>query len=131
MSKKKELAPLPVIRVAPLGEIKAWVVLESELDVLERGSPSSIYLTFAVALLPTALSLFVAILSTTTSDRVFLTFLCVGVIFLIVGMLLLALWWQSHVSSRKLIEQIRNRMPPPPAIQEPILISESTHDQTA
>lgn len=97
MAKKKEQSLLPVVRLAPLGEIKAWVVLESELDILERGSPSSIYLTFAVALLPTSLGMFVALLSTTTSDRVFVTFLCVGVVFLIVGLLLLALWWQSHV----------------------------------
>ena len=39
---------LPVVRVAPLGELKVYPITESELDELARGSASSLYLNFSL-----------------------------------------------------------------------------------
>lgn len=52
-----EPAP-PVIRHAPLGELKVYTIYEHELDSLAQGSPTSLLLNFALLLLPTSLSLF-------------------------------------------------------------------------
>src|SRR6266851_10133365 len=42
----------PVIRVAPLGELKVYTINEHELETLGQGSPGSVYIGFALALLP-------------------------------------------------------------------------------
>ncbi|MDQ3814025.1 MAG: hypothetical protein M3347_08740 [Armatimonadota bacterium] len=109
----------PVVRYALIGEIKIYMVQEGELDKLAHGSPESVYLNFALALLPISITLAVTLLTTTVqSDRVYQAFLIVCVTTFIIGALLLVLWWRSRQSSKKLIEEIKSRMPPAPGIQE-------------
>lgn len=43
---------LPVVRVAPLGELNAYTVYEHELDTLAKGSPGSHLLGIGYALIP-------------------------------------------------------------------------------
>ena len=38
----------PVIRVAPPGELNVYPVYEHQLDLLAQGSPSSLFLNFAL-----------------------------------------------------------------------------------
>ena len=110
----------PVMRVAPLGELKVYTIYEHELDDLARGRPSSLYLNFAILFLPIFVTLLVTLTTTTiASDRSFIAYVCVCVISLIAGVVLLALWVKSHRSSKSIVERIRNRMPPPEGIQEP------------
>src|SRR2546421_12980669 len=45
VARKKDSPPVPVVRVAPLGELKAYTVSEHELDKLESGSSVSDLLT--------------------------------------------------------------------------------------
>jgi hypothetical protein len=124
MAKKKDdtwPAP-PVVRIAPLNELKAYIVSEHELDALARGSTGALFLNFALSLLPIALTLIVT-LSTTPieSNRLFQTFVSIATITFIAGMLLLLLWVREHKNARSLVEQIKSRMSPQPAIQvEPL-----------
>jgi hypothetical protein len=109
---------MPIIRYAPFGELKIYPVLEAELNTLAKGGDESLYLNFATALLPTSLSLFVALLTTTiNSNRVFVSFLTTAIVMLIAGLILLALWWRNRDSNQNLVRQIKDRMPPPLGIQ--------------
>ena len=117
---KDDLLPvLPVIRVAPLGEIKIYQILEGELDRLANGPPESIYLNFALTLLPVSFTLLITLLTTTIrSNRLYQSFVLIAAVTLIIGVILLILWARNRSSTRRLIEDIRNRMPPPPSIQD-------------
>lgn len=110
----------PVVRIAPLGEIRAWIVYEHELDALASGSPGAILLNFALALLPIALTLFTTLLTVPIEqDRVFYTFVCLTAITFIAGVICLVLWIRDRHSAKVLMNEIKNRMPPPEGIQEP------------
>lgn len=110
----------PVIRYAPLGELRVYTVHEHELEVLAQGSPASIYLNFALALLPVAITLFVALITTPVPPGyLYQAFVCVCAMTLIAGIVLLVLWSRQRSGAKALIQQIKNRMPPPEGIQEP------------
>jgi hypothetical protein len=117
MAKKKEEAP-PVVRVAPLGELKAYTVSEHELDRLARGSVVSDLLTIAYVLLSVAATLLVTLLSTTLEQLHFILFVCAVLIFAIAGGVCLYIGWRTRESVSAIVREIKNRMPPPPAIRE-------------
>lgn len=103
----------PEIRRARFDRLTIYEVSESELDVLERGSPGSIYLNFAIFLLSSAISLSVALLGATIpSDRTFLTFVALTVVGYVAGLVLLALWCRNRASVSAVAEEIRRRLPP-------------------
>src|ERR1700674_4860964 len=110
---KNENQPTPVVRVAPLGELRAYTIYEHELDALGSGSTGSLFLNFSLALLPVSLTLLVTLLTTKIeSDRLFAGFMTVAVVTAIAGVLLLFLWWQQHRGSQHMVHEIKGRMPP-------------------
>src|SRR5438477_5741607 len=88
----------PVIRVAPLGELNAYTVYEHELETLASGSPGGIFLNFALALLPLAVGIIVTLRSSTMTDLNFTLFTSASIIFIVAGLICLALWWKTHRS---------------------------------
>jgi hypothetical protein len=119
-AKKKESHPVaPVLRVAPLGELKVYTVTEDELEALGRGSPGSLFLNLGLALFPVAVAFLITLLSTdvpTVEGKIFFISSCV--LFFLAGTIFFILAASHHVSSQTLVEKIKNRMPPP----EPIAI---------
>ena len=109
----------PVIRVAPLGELRVYMVTEEELNIISRGSPGSVLSNFALALLPLAAAFLITLLSTTINSVAALVFfVCACLTCLIAGLICLALWWQHHRNTRTLVDQIRRRMPPAEGIPQ-------------
>ena len=109
----------PVVRYAPVGEIKIYMIQESELETLANGSSDSLFLSFSLALLPTALTLLVALITTKIESLyTFTAFVAVCAICFISGFSFLALWWRSRATKQRLVEEIKRRMPPPVGIQE-------------
>jgi hypothetical protein len=104
---------LPEIRRARIDILNIYEISEAELEILERGSPDSIYLNFAIFLLSVALS-FVISLSTTTivSDRIYYAFVLVTAVAAILGAFFLVLWRRNHQSVASVVAAIRKRMPP-------------------
>jgi hypothetical protein len=104
---------LPEIRRARINQLTVYDVTDSELEILERGTPDSLYLNFAIFLLSSALSFTVSLFTATVTNAA--TFIVI-VVFTIIGYLggifLLLLWKRSHTSITKCIESIRNRLPP-------------------
>jgi hypothetical protein len=114
----------PVIRVAPLGELKVYLITEAELNELERGSAASVHLNFALFFLGIAIPLFFTIrLAGFATDRTFNVFVIFFAVTFVAGLVLSVLWFLSHSRSTRLAGEIRRRMPPPPAIQEPVEMS--------
>ena len=91
----------PSVRVAPLGELKVYMVQEHELESLASGSPASLFLNFALSLLSSAIAFFITLLSTEIkSSRTFDVFVIVCVVFSISGLVLLELWRRNHISTQ-------------------------------
>jgi hypothetical protein len=112
----------PVIRIAPLGELRAYTVYEHELDQLAQGSAGSAFLNFELSLLSIFATLLVTLLTVTIPPQGYLypSFFSACLVTGIAAAILLLLAWKYYQSSSGLIERVKNRMPPAPGIQEPI-----------
>jgi predicted neutral ceramidase superfamily lipid hydrolase len=103
----------PAIRRARLDNLTIYEVSESELEIIERGSPDSIYLTISVALLTLATSFLGSLLLTEIKSSVILfLFIAIVVVGFIVGGILLILWKRSSSSVAICVAAIRRRLPP-------------------
>lgn len=120
MPPKKRFADQPPVRIAPLGEVRAYTVYEHELDALAQGGGGSLWLNFALALIPTAVGIVATMRSSQLIDINFLLFAGVAVIFLLVGAICLAVWGVTHTSSRRQLRAIKDRMPPPVLPSQPL-----------
>jgi hypothetical protein len=95
------------------------MVTEEELETLGRGSPGSIFLNFELALLPlSGASLITLVTTEIPSTPALVFFICACLICFIVGLLCLVLAWRNHVSTGKVVRQIKERMPPPAPIAQ-------------
>ena len=111
---KKDEPGSPIIRRAPLAELRIYEISEAELNALAQGSPASILLNFSLFLMPISVTLVVTLTTTRIdSARLFVSYVAVAILTLVLGALFLVLWWRLHRSSSKLVQQIRDRMPPP------------------
>ena len=110
----------PAIRRARLDNLTIYEVSDAELNTIEKGSPDSIYLTIAVALLSSAISFLGAYLVTdipsVPTKIFFAVFIVVG---FVVGVVLLILWLRSKSSVSECIQIIRGRLPPEGVLATP------------
>lgn len=91
-------------------QIDIYEVTENELNQLEKGTDSDLYLQFSIALLSVFVSLTVCFFTTTfEDDKVFYGFVCVDAICLIIGAILLLLWNRNRKEKSDIIQGIKNR----------------------
>src|SRR3989344_4456307 len=101
------------INRAKLGSISLYDVTEDELSLLERGSPASTYLNFAIGLLSIGISFFISIFSTKIEDiKVYVVFWVIALVTTIGGIILFVVWRQANKSAENVIQRIKNRMSP-------------------
>lgn len=99
-----------------LGSISLYEVTEDEFNTLERGSPSSTYLNFSIALLSIGTSFFISIFSTKIDEiKTYVVFWVVALITTIVGIVLFFVWRQSNKVTENVTQRIKNRLSPPKA----------------
>ena len=104
---------LPEIRRGRFDKLTIYEISDTELELLERGSPDSTFLNFAIFLLSSAISFTVALFTTTiTSERTFIIFVVITIIGYLGAFLLFLLWRKSHKSVSKTVETIKKRLPP-------------------
>lgn len=95
---------------AKYNSITLYEISEEELEIIERGSPSSHYLNFAIALLATCISFFIALTTTKIEDiKIYIIYVVITILSLIVGLILLALWIMTYKSSKGVFNKIRSR----------------------
>jgi hypothetical protein len=105
----------PIVRYAPLGELRVYEISEAEFEKLEAGPPGQLHLNFALAMLPAALTIFITLQSTTiASDRLYIGYQIAFWALAVQGVISLARWRYSSRSYRVLIQEIRGRMPARP-----------------
>ncbi|MGD1929527.1 MAG: hypothetical protein ACFB12_11505 [Leptolyngbyaceae cyanobacterium] len=93
-------------------KVVVYFVNETELAALERGSISSLYLTFGLALLSIFSSFAIVLFSTPiSSDRVFDVFVIVASVSLISSIVLLTIWRRTDDEITSIIHTIKKRFP--------------------
>ena len=93
-------------------KVIVYFVNETELNILERGSSSSIYLTFGLSLLSICCSFAIVLFSTTiSSNRIFDIFVIITAVSFVSGLVLMVLWKKSDDESKKIIRAIKERFP--------------------
>lgn len=106
---RKSSAPRPdppIVLYAPLGELKVYELSEAEFERLASGPSDQLHLNFALAMLPTALSILITLQTTTiASDRVYVAYLVAFWMLLVQGVISLVRWWRSNRSHRQLIDR--------------------------
>jgi hypothetical protein len=103
----------PTIKHGRVDSLTIYEITDYELDTLAAGSPSSIYLNFAIFLFSICGSGILALLTATFQSVLAQTVAVVLTILGgVIGLLLLLLWRRSHTSITTIVKRIRDRVPP-------------------
>lgn len=99
------------VRRAEVDSICIYDVTEDELEILEKGSPSSLYLNFSLFLISAATSFLASLFFTEIpSIKTFTVFVIVTVVGFVLGFILLVLWYRDFRSSNSVAKRIRDRL---------------------
>ena len=110
--KEQAFNPALIIRHGRVESVDIYEIKDSELDLLEGGSPANLQLNFAIFLLSLAFSSICALCTSTFTNKTIETiFLVVSVVGLLLGAFLLISWAKSLVSIKALCKRIRERIP--------------------
>jgi hypothetical protein len=110
----KELTSEKQLRVlrGRVDSVNLYEVKENELEILENGEPTGIYLNFSIFLYSLSISTITSLCTATfTKSIVQNTFLFTSIIGIIGGTFLLILWWKGRKSIKSIITKIKNRIP--------------------
>ena len=107
-----ESKPLRVRR-GRVESVDLYEIKDSELEILEKGSPADLQLNFAIFLLSTAISGILSLATATFANETIKTiFLVVTVVGLVIGVYLLITWWRNRSALKCVADKIRQRIPP-------------------
>jgi hypothetical protein len=100
------------VRRGRVGSVDLYEVKDSELDILEKGSPADIQLNFSIFLFSIAVSCGTCLATATfTKPKVESLFTTVTVIGFLGGAYLLIAWARNRTSLKTLCHEIRQRIP--------------------
>lgn len=103
----------PAIRRGRVGTLNVHEITEAELQTLEQGSPTSLFLNLSIAAGSTAVSLTASLASAKVeSDRVFVVLVVVTVVAYVCAITFGLLSRQQGDSVKKTLKSIRSRVPP-------------------
>lgn len=95
------------IKIIPTSEIKIYQVKESELEQLEHGGQSDLFLEIGIACISVCVSFAISLFTTKTSLIVLVIFTCIALITAIAGIVLLFLWHRCKKSRKDVIDRIK------------------------
>ena len=101
------------VRRGRVDSVDLYEIKDTELDMLEKGSPADLQLNFAIFLLSLAFAA-ACVLATATFSQATIqtTFIIVLVVGVLLGGYLLLSWCRNRTSLKSICENIRNRIPP-------------------
>jgi len=101
------------IRRGRVDSVCLYEVKENELEILEKGEPTSLQLNFSISLLSIAFTSMSALCTATfDSPLIQIIFLLVAIIGILFGVYFLLLWWKGRKPIKMVIQTIKNRIPP-------------------
>ncbi len=101
------------VRRGRVASVDLYEIKDSELDLLEKGAPSMLYLNFSIFLLSISFSAIVSLATAAfSSTKIEMLFMIVAVVGMIGGLMLLILWWRTRTSVFATVKEIRKRIPP-------------------
>ncbi len=100
------------VKRARYDSLELFDVSENELTTIERGSPSSTYLNFAIFLLSIAISFLTTLLTVDLKENqtLFTVFTVICVLGFMVGLILIGIWYRSKNEFDEVLKKIRDRM---------------------
>lgn len=105
-----------VVRRGRVDSVDLYEVKENELELLEKGSPATFQLNFAIFLFSIAVTAIVAIATTQFKWPIVETiFIFTAVIGVLLGSYLLISWARTKTSITAVIEKIKNRITDEPS----------------
>ena len=112
MAKSQNVPLDPAIHRVRLDKLRIFEISEAELEELERGSPESIFLNLALAVLAVAISFSVSLATTKIeSDRKFIVFVIITALGYVAGATFAILWLVARRSLKSVSARIRSRIP--------------------
>ena len=107
------------VRRGRVESVDLYEIKDSELDLLEKGSPADLQLNFAIFLISTAFASLGSLITSTFPDKTTETiFIVTTVAGFLGGFYLLISWHKNHTSLKSICKRIRERIPPDVAIAE-------------
>jgi hypothetical protein len=102
----------PFIKRGRVDSLSIYEIREDELNTIEKGSNSSIYLNFSIFLISIGISFLIALLTSDYKDKIltFTIFCVVTGIGFIIGLFLLILWLREKDDFKDVIKNIKERM---------------------
>lgn len=102
----------PIIKRGRVDSLNIFEIREDELNTIEKGSTTSLYLNFAIFLLSTAVSFLIALLTSNLKDKLFIfTIFCVvTAVGFLIGLFLLIMWFREKDEFKEVIKVIRQRI---------------------
>lgn len=97
------------VKTGKIDQLIVYEITDYELDKLYSGSSSSVYLNFAIFLLSVFVCVIIALFTTKISSVVWSVFVSVSFICIVLGSLLLVVWWRSFEPAKALRDKIRQR----------------------
>ncbi len=115
-TKPKNEKPLdenqPIIKRGRVDSLNIFEITEEELNTIEKGSTTSLYLNFAIFLLSIAASFLISLLTSDFKDKLFtFTIFCVvTAVGFVIGLILLIMWFREKDKFKEVIKIIRQRI---------------------
>ena len=108
----KEETPIRVRR-GRVESVDLYEIKDSELDLLEEGSPADLQLNFAIFLFSCALSTLGSLITSTFPDSTTkTTYIVITVVGFVIGSYLALSWYRNRTSLKSICQRIRERIPP-------------------
>ena len=100
------------IRRGQVDSLRLYEITDYELDTLEQGTSSDLFLNFGIALLSVSSSFFIALLTTEIpSVAISTTFIAIAAASFGSGTVSLIAWYRHRQSTATLIQKIKSRIP--------------------
>ena len=101
-----------IIKRGRVGSLSIYEIKEDELNTIEKGSTTSLYLNFSIFLLSIAASFLIALLTSDFTNKLFtFTIFCVVMaVGFIIGLILLMIWFKVKDEFKEVIKTIKQRI---------------------
>lgn len=101
----------PKIKKGKVDSLTIYEVTEAELEAIEIGSPNSNLLNFGIALVTTAISFLITLLTVDVTDiKLFIVFTLVTIVGFAGGGILLYMWYKTKNNVELIFKKIRDRI---------------------